>query len=615
MSTHGTCAEAKKRRERPLIDAIETRQPTPEQFADMLLCLDRLGPEFFEALAAAVGENCGRRGTVTARQVIAAWLLSAFEKDHKAHVAAATRQLLACSDEQLAQLGMERLPVNRAYARFYDKTRAVMAAIKRGFCYTRNGKRIYICPATFVNLMLNTTIPVDAVLTQTFAVDGTDWEAGASFVRTDKVAEYEGAVPVDTDTPLADHEKHVKGVRTLWRDLVPIGDDGRPIYTTDVDARAGHRSANCTRKAGLYIGYELHVAIQVPNFDYRGKPTQVSIGPRVPGYVRYAKLSAAGAHRSREVVPGLIETLTADRDRILAGNPSADVDLTVIWDRGYSILAWEDTAGALAAAGIGTVFDLAKNQHGVKGKLTRLVWIDGTPFHADMPKQLYILPGFAMGDSTEVRQRKQAKFDERARWRYTPIGRTENGKGTRYQCPFCAGRLRYSGQRITKANHDAPLVELPKGRTKCCGGTVSIPDGANQLAQARNLIFGTTAWRTVYCQRPLVENLFHLAKNQYGDLDRGYTRLRGLQDHEFALAFYLTAVNRSIARSEASKTAARAQDQASADTSSDTRGTDGDDSSNGGRSPRVPTQRTAQTKVRGPKPAPRQPSTGIPRRT
>ena len=67
------------------------------------------------------------------------------------------------------------------------------------------------------------------------------------------------------------------------------------------------------------------------------------------------------------------------------------------------------------------------------------MWIDGTPSRALMPKRLYDLPQIQIGDSAEVRDRKQEAFDERARRRWTVIGPTANSEGHRLACPFCEG--------------------------------------------------------------------------------------------------------------------------------------------------------------------------------
>lgn len=87
-----------------------------------------------------------------------------------------------------------------------------------------------------------------------------------------------------------------------------------------------------------------------------------------------------------------------------------------------------------------------------------------------------------------------------------------------------------------------------------------------------------------------------------GDLDRGYTRLKGLPDHEFVVAFYLASVNRSIARAEASKDAAKTANTSAAGAPA---GGVGDEPSSTPGS-EVPTQRTDHAQQFRPKQVPRQ---------
>jgi hypothetical protein len=557
MSGQQKPAGRNKPRLRAGVHTTKVRTPTEQEFADMHACLEQLGPEFFAALSHAIGEQLGRPGSLTGRHAVAGWLLACFDSGSKGLHATAARNLLALTKVQRAALGIPEIPDHRVYARLRDKTVRVIDAVEAGFSFERAGVVVHVNREWFINAVTNSSIPPDAPRSLTVALDGTDWEAGAAWVHPKLVGEYDGAVPPDTDMSLSEHERVVRGVRKRFADLVETGPDGRPIYTTYREGRAGHRSANYQHPAGLYVGDEVHAAVQVPDFKYGGKPGQVGMGSHVPGYVRFVELSAAGSHRNNEVMPGLIATLHAARDHRAKSDPGAPLDMAVLLDRGYTCLSYESGLGRLAAAGIGAVFDLTKHQRGLAQKRKDIVWIDGTPFHSLMPKKLYDLPAIQIGDSSEVRAAKQKAFDQRARWRWTIIGRTENDKGYRLECPFCAGRLRATGLRQTKVHADSPTVTLPAGTTSCCHGRVSVPDDENHLAQAQGMAYGTTAQRTVYNQRPQIENQFNVAKHQMGNLNRDYTRFREQKKRSFALAFFFAGINRRIAVSEAAKEEAR----------------------------------------------------------
>jgi hypothetical protein len=122
-------------------------------------------------------------------------------------------------------------------------------------------------------------------------------------------------------------------------------------------------------------------------------------------------------------------------------------------------------------------------------------------------------------------------------------------------CPFCAGRLRAANLAQRKVSRTAPLVELPDGVERCCGGIVTVPASFLTLVQGQGLRFLTTAWTRVYGPRSLVETANSLLKERYANLSRTYTKLMGLAKRKFAVAFLLAAINRRVARAWRAKQA------------------------------------------------------------
>lgn len=542
---------AKPRRDRRPVDVTHKRQPTAGEFAWALTVIDALGDEFLAALRAAVGEGRGRPGSVPVKAVLAGCLLLVTEAGHQFELTDVVAQLVACSPEQLERLGMKPLPTHRAYARFWDKYNAVQCALARGLSFTtRAGVTAHVDLPGFVRALAGASQDPTLPRSRARAVDGTDWETCGRWYRTDGV-EYDGETPADTDTDLAEHRKAVERARRRARRAAfETGLDGRPIYTLDADARAGHRSANSEHKSGLYIGYELHPITQVRDISWQGQPGEVALGPDVPPYVTNAILTPAGAHRSDAVVPTLIaEHVTVD------GEERGLRD--VAWDRGYSINADARAHAPLRLHGIEPVTDLTTKQRQYQPVAKDVLWLDGHPFSVHTPHRLRSLPRPERNDSAETRAQNQALYNERARWRYSVHGGLDADGYLRMRCPFCSGRLA-SRQLVTarRAAKKAPLVALPDGVTTCCTGIVRIPPEHLRMMQALQMPFGTTAHQTAYGRRNLAETTNSLLKGQYANLDRKYTKLMGLAKRTFVLAFLIAGLNRYIGQSWKEKCAA-----------------------------------------------------------
>ncbi|WP_449385433.1 hypothetical protein [Cellulomonas soli] len=536
------------------------RTPTNVELEWAVGIVDALGAAFMDALIAEVGERQGRKASVTARHVLIGWLLTTYEPSPTAAHTRVVENLLALSEEQREAIGLPLLPSKRAYQRVWDKTDVIIKALDRGVTIG-NGE---LAPTAdldwFCDALARLAIPAHLPTSRTRAVDGTDWETCGTFVSSHR--EYDGYVPTDTDGDIEEHLRNVQRLRERMRrsKTVAFGLDGRPVYTKDVDARAGHRSANNRHKSGPYIGYELHLSVQVRDFSYGGKPDQVVLGADVPGFVFMARLTPAGAHRLDAVVPGLLAERIPEAGQAWTPDTDGAPLKNVLWDRGYSILGYQRGKGALRQAGVDVVFDLSKRQRTLEAIYPDIDFIDGVPFSKHMPRELRDLPRFERDDTPEQRAAKTAAFDRRALWRFTPHGAARNGLRRRWMCPFCAGRLglvagtpRRKNVRIATG---APLVELPEGQA-CCDGMVTLPDDAVELEQAAGMLWGTTAHTKAYGQRALVENANNLLHDKYVRLDRGYTKLTGLAKRKFILAFLLAGVNRKIAQAWEAKEAAR----------------------------------------------------------
>ena len=325
--------------------------------------------------------------------------------------------------------------------------------------------------------------------------------------------------------------------------------DGRAIYTTDRDARAGYRTATRGRKGGPYIGSEVHLAVQVRDFSWSGDATRVNEGQDVPGFVREARLVPAGTHRAHAIVPMLAS--------------AASEISKIVWDRGYSILPFETAHGPLRQAGIQTVFDLSSIQRDHPAVTEKVIWIDGHPFHEHTPEHLLKLDRPLQGANNEQRAEYQTLFNERARWRWTKQAGPDADGVTRWICPFHAGRLKSRSIRQRKVAASAPLVQLPAGVTSCCTGTLTLSAGYLNLIQADGIPYGTSAHAAAYGRRQIVETDNSYLGGAYINLERSYSRLMGHKNRKFLLGILLAGLNRYIERQWRAKLLANSGDGAS----------------------------------------------------
>jgi len=182
-----------------------------------------------------------------------------------------------------------------------------------------------------------------------------------------------------------------------------VGPDGRKRYTKDPDARAGHRSATNSRAAGPYVGYELHLAVQTRDVRWTNHIDRTTLGPEVAGVITGLALSPAGGHRAKAIVPSLIH----------------DASLKdVVWDPGYSLCKPETAYWPLAQADKHTTFSPVTHQRSIKPFDGDALLIDGTLFSALLPEDLRDIPMPPRAASEAEKQRYEARFNRRARWRY-----------------------------------------------------------------------------------------------------------------------------------------------------------------------------------------------------
>ncbi len=169
-----------------------------------------------------------------------------------------------------------------------------------------------------------------------------------------------------------------------------------------------------------------------------------------------------------------------------------------------------------------------------------------------VPKELRrLLPIPPMKCSAEESARYEEVFNLLAHYRFERNGKPDADGSTRWRCPVCAGRLR--SRQVPKSMRgprNRPLVALPEGAT-CCNGTVTA--SAAELPQWQRFVPGTTAWRTSYGRRQVVEGVNAMLKGGFVNIQHKFLHVFGLAKMTLLPAFTLVGYNLETIRSFTAK--------------------------------------------------------------
>ena len=326
-----------------------------------------------------------------------------------------------------------------------------------------DGRRERVDAQFFANRLVRAAVPEDAWCSSSVAVDGTDVEAWGALHGDPLTIEpdWENQRP-DPPHGSARRPRRSKAKRAK---AFGIGPDGRKIYTRDPDARAGHRTATKARRAGPYVGYELHLAVQTKDVVWSDGIERAALGPGVPNLVTNLSLVPAGSHRTNSIVPELV----AAKDR---GQGISEV----IWDPGYSLCQAETGYYPLHRAGVHVTFQPVTHQRGERPFAEDARLVDGQLFSRFLPEDLVDLPIPPIGSTVGQMLAYERAFNRRARYRYSRHAGPEPDGTTRWRCPFCAGflRSRAFGRTMRRAK-TIPMVEVPPETTRCCSGSCRSP--------------------------------------------------------------------------------------------------------------------------------------------
>jgi len=484
-----------------------------------------------DVLEPFIDSEVGRPRHLSLLGLLVACQLNALGRHHQGHLVQIARTLNALTDQQRSELGITSWDPSESYPR--------VTRLFTRLCGVLESEEAGVDATWFANQLARAAVPKEFLVSHAVAVDGTDVETWGALHGEAVTVELDGEA---TETQFVEGGSPRRKNRPARRaKVLGIGIDGRKRYTSDPDARAGHRSATNSRPAGPYVGYELHLGVQAREVRWTNYHDRTTLKPEVPGVITTFNLVPAGSHRARAIVEGLIA----------AKRSGHEID-EVVWDPGYSLCKAESSAHPLAQAGIAQTFQVINHQRGTRPFSSEALLIDGQLFSPHLPQNLRDLPMPQRGATEEEKRAYEAKFNQRARWRLVRHAGHDADGVTRWRCPFCAGLLR-SRQfpKPMRGSRRAPLVEVEKTRGQCCGGILSVVPA--ELALHQPIPFGTTAWRISMGRRQVVESVNAALKGSFVDLARGFFRVFGRVKMTVLLGFTVAAYNIDRVRSFRSK--------------------------------------------------------------
>jgi hypothetical protein len=359
------------------------------------------------------------------------------------------------------------------------------------------------------------------------ALDSTDVSTwGRVNFRKPRVdADPDGLPP--PDHPLAPPDPKHPHARRRGHQLpkARVGKDTRYIYTVDVTARMGWRSAEFEETC-YFCGYDLHVITDVPAAPGLGPVVQVA---------RAMNLTPAGSHKGEGGLPA-VEAL---RDRIPKPRQ-------LIADRAYNNVRNGTFAIPVWKLGYTTIYDLHPNQRGMHPgpKGTHTIWIDGVLYADSLPESLYDIDPIDTDMKEDERARVERRHQARQAYAYIPHDARQTDGAQRYRGPAVSpARVRCPNNPISmRESQSLPTTACIRGGECGCGRTITLHD-TDYPDMRMPFQHGTLAWEASYHRRVGIESVFADLKQNRLHVHRGYFRGFGISRYTLLIGFTLAALN------------------------------------------------------------------------
>ena len=294
----------------------------------------------------------------------------------------------------------------------------------------------------------------------------------------------------------------------------------------DPEASWGHRRGDAPgQKDELFYGYYLQAATTV-NDEH---------DPPVPELARRTHLSSCDHDPPAAFVP------------VLQRMHTTGITITdVLVDSGYSYRVPETWALPIRALGASLIHDLHPNDRGPHGTHHGATINNGNLCCPATPTTLLALGPLPRGASAEQTAIHDARSDELARYKLSPLTRPDPDGYHRVSCPAAQGKLRcpHKPASLTLPNDRPTVLKAPEHPPVCCTQqTITVPPTVNaKTAQKHD--YPSPAHRASYNRRTAAERTFAtLTDRATNDLSRGWCRQTGLTPIALHIATALIARN------------------------------------------------------------------------
>lgn len=502
---------------------MKTRPHTPrpkpiltsdDTFRRALRVIDRSGVA--ATISTDLTASTGRPRLLPFRALLVVLLITAMDR-RQLIMAEADRVLRGLTPAQRDQL---HLHTNHEYDYSHiesgvdDITRGAEPTVDVTTGEVMRNARLSISISEVANGLVAASIPTAVGPTGSIAIDATDhetWAARHSRSTLPKSPDPDGVEPSQPTSKTS-----------AWP---RVGGDGRLQHSVDLDARDGYRSGKNMESKNIFLGYHLHISVDIPGLG----------GAPITPLARSIDVAPAGGSSPRAALR-ILDNLAA------SGTP---ID-HVIADRGYTYAVAAAWALPLIERGITQSLDLHTNQRVTRpGPIPGTVMVDGGLYTRDLPERLRSLTRPGLGATAVETATSAEAFDKRLPYQFAPYGAARSDGRRRYRGPALTGRLRCPNVlRSMRAGHNVPLSTCIAGEPCACGKTVTLD--AEHCRERQGHAYGTTKWLADYGRRSAVESYNASLKLHHGSLRRGCIRVMGLAKNTLFLGILVAACNLSI---------------------------------------------------------------------
>lgn len=483
-----------------------------------------------ELLEAQLDHGVGRPRFLSVKALLVAMMLNGLRNEHSAQITEIASVIATLSTKRLKDLGCrtDHWPKD-LYKRVDDLFNRLVAVLDPGFQAVIDGEQTLIDHVWFSIRVGVSPVTAQDITSSSVAIDGTAIETPARLLSgTDDVVN-DG--PAAEGQPVDEQGRAPKGQDRPKARVIGYGiHDRRKIWTKDLEARGGYRTATNRRRGGTYVGYEAHFSVLTRDVASSNGADKATLSPPVPGLIINHVLVPAGSSRTAAVLPLLLDP------RLI----QTDVDDVVV-DPGYTIPDPHGFFTPLHKAGIHVTWQVTSH-HAKSTPFDDNAFIyNGHLISETLPKKFRNLPQAPRGSNQQERAPYQASWNEVARYRYRSHTKTSSTGVTRFRDPIDAGSLRSPDVGASmRRSREKPRVKVPNPDSY----SSTVRASAEQLPRWSKYLSGTTAHEVAYfARRGVAESANSTLRGDFVDLDGRHFNVFGLVRINILLGFTIAGYN------------------------------------------------------------------------